>query len=74
MATLIEQKRILHLPRIHIGQKEIAALSEKFWLGLSLILFMVLGPFAAPIALGALFTIDPAERGSEEPELLDDLA
>ena len=74
MATFIEQKRILHLPHIQLGQKELSALGEKFWFGVSLFLFMVLGPFAAPIALLTLFTLDPVEGGAAEPEMLDDPA
>lgn len=44
------------------------AFSEVCWFMLSLILFMVLGPFAAPIAVVALFSIDSEHRGLAEPE------
>ncbi len=47
------------------------ALSEVFWFVLSLVLFIVLGPFSAPIALIAVFTIDREHRGLSEPEAAD---
>lgn len=76
MATIIEQKRVLHLSQVNFGLKGISwsALSEKFWFSVSLALFMVLGPFAAPIALFALFNLDATERGASEPEALDNMA
>jgi hypothetical protein len=76
MATIIEEKRVLHLSQVHFGLKGISwsALSEKFWFSVSLALFMVLGPFAAPIALFTLFNLDAAERGVAEPEALEDMA
>jgi hypothetical protein len=43
-------------------------LSEIFWGGLSLALFMILGPFAAPVALVAVFGLDSRYRGECEPE------
>ena len=43
-------------------------LAEAFWFTLALTLFMVLGPFAAPVALMAIFGLDPCHRGDMEPE------
>jgi hypothetical protein len=46
-------------------------LSETFWFLTSLLLFMVLGPFAAPFALYAIFSIDQDHRGWREPEAVE---
>lgn len=43
-------------------------LSEFFWGGFSLVLFMILGPFAVPVALVAVFGLDSRYRGACEPE------
>jgi len=42
--------------------------SEKFWFLLSFALFVVLGPFSAPIALIAIFKLGLEENDHREPE------
>lgn len=42
--------------------------SEVCWFLTSLVLFMVLGPFAAPVALFAIFRLDSDQCGLVEPE------
>jgi len=49
----------------------VPALSEVFWFLTSLVLFMILGPFAAPFALYAIFSIDKEHRGWREPEAVE---
>lgn len=44
---------------------------EIFWFVLSLLLFMIMGPFAAPIALVAVFTVKAPEGTMIEPESID---
>lgn len=46
-------------------------LAEAFWFALALALFMVLGPFAAPVALMAVFGLDPCHCGDAEPESVE---
>jgi hypothetical protein len=41
---------------------------EVFWFLVSFGLFLVLGPFAAPVALIAIFSLEGDERGATEPE------
>jgi hypothetical protein len=43
-------------------------LSERFWFLLSFVLFVVLGPFSAPIALIALFKLGLEDNDHLEPE------
>jgi len=45
-----------------------ARASELFWGVVSLLLFMILGPFAAPAALWAIFSLESEHRGRSEPE------
>lgn len=47
-------------------------LAEAFWFSVCLVLFMILGPFAAPIAVCFLFSNRLLENGMEEPESLSD--
>ena len=42
--------------------------SECFWGALCLLLFMVLGPFSAPIVLGYIFFGKINEQGAAEPD------
>ena len=42
-------------------------LSEAFWFTLCLILFMVLGPFSAPIVLGYVFSTRTSETSAPSP-------
>lgn len=44
------------------------AFPEMCWFLLALLLFMILGPFAAPIAVYAIFGLDSEHRGLREPE------
>ncbi len=44
--------------------------AEVCWCVLALALFMVLGPFAAPVAVVALLGLPPEERGEAEPEMI----
>jgi len=44
-------------------------LSEWFWFMLSFLLFVVLGPFSAPIALIAIFKLGIQENEHREPDL-----
>ncbi len=43
-------------------------LTELCWFSVALILFLLLGPFAAPIVVLALFSLPAEERGASEPE------
>jgi len=52
-------------------RRVVPVLSETFWFLTSLLLFMVLGPFAAPFALYAIFSIDQDHRGWREPEAVE---
>lgn len=45
-------------------------ISEWFWLSLSLVLFVVMGPFAAPVVLLVLFQLAKEDNGGLEPEPL----
>lgn len=44
--------------------------SEWFWFVLSFVLFVVLGPFSAPIALIALIKLGSEDNDHREPESL----
>lgn len=70
MMTAIECRQTVVPFRIKAQQLRdlFPAFSEIFWFMLSLLLFMVLGPFAAPIALIAVFNVDSEHRGWAEPE------
>lgn len=43
---------------------------EVGWFVLTLALFVLMGPFAAPVALFAVLGLPPEQRGESEPELL----
>lgn len=43
-------------------------ISECFWFSLCLMLFMVLGPFAAPIVLGYIFFGRISDQKLQEPD------
>ena len=43
-------------------------LSEYFWFSACLIMFMILGPFAAPIVLGFIFSNHALNREIAEPD------
>ena len=42
--------------------------AEGCWFSVALVLFLLLGPFAAPIVVMALFSLPVEERGASEPE------
>lgn len=74
MAMAIESAELLVPRKVRLMQKVfklIPLLSEVLWGLLCLMLFMVLGPFSAPVALIALFSLRGDERGTIEPELLE---
>ena len=43
-------------------------MAEGCWCSVALILFLLLGPFAAPIVVMAIFNLPAEERGTSEPE------
>lgn len=45
---------------------------EGCWLVVTLVLFIIMGPFAAPVALFAVLGLPPEERGEAEPEMLSE--
>lgn len=45
---------------------------ETCWCILTLVLFVIMGPFAAPVALFAVLSLPPEQRGESEPELLSE--
>ncbi len=55
-----------------ISRRNFLAISEKiselFWFSLSLLLFIVLGPFAAPVVLLVLVRLGMEENDAPEPE------
>lgn len=57
--------------RLHQVFDSLPPLSEICWFLVALVLFMVLGPFAAPIALLAIFRLDPEHRGWREPDAVE---
>jgi len=46
--------------------------AESCWLVLTLVLFVIMGPFAAPVALFAVLSLPSEQRGESEPELLSE--
>lgn len=46
--------------------------SEYFWFSVCLVLFMVLGPFAAPIALGFVFSSQSVSANLAEPQQVEE--
>ena len=60
---------------LNIGRKargKHRQVAEICWFVLALMLFMVLGPFAAPVAVIGLIGLPPEERGEAEPEMIPD--
>ena len=47
-------------------------IAEVCWFIVSLVMFLLLGPFAAPIVVLALFNLPAEERGASEPESLQE--
>ena len=54
-----------------VGKSKVA---ENFWCALTLMLFVVMGSFAAPVALFAILGLPSELRGESEPELLSESA
>jgi hypothetical protein len=50
--------------------KLVDRVSEWFWFLLSFILFVVLGPFSAPVVLIALYKLGLEDNDHQEPELI----
>jgi len=46
--------------------------AEACWFVLTLVLFVIMGPFAAPVALFAVLGLPAEQRGESEPELLSE--
>ena len=74
METTIKHSTGFYLPEITNWSKGIAwsKVGERFWCGLSLILFMILGPFAAPIALFAALSCGNQENCPATPEPINE--
>lgn len=53
---------------LHHMREALPAPSTIFWFVVSLVLFMILGPFSAPIALLTIFGQGAEGRGCSEPE------
>jgi hypothetical protein len=54
--------------RLHQKYDALPSFQEMFWFLVSFVLFLVLGPFAAPVALIAIFSLEGEDRGLTEPE------
>ncbi len=70
MATTI-QKQIINNPVEGVWLsvvEHLEQISSLFWFLLCLSLFVILGPFAAPVAVVALFKLGLDENDLEEPE------
>lgn len=70
MATTLH-KQVIGRPDVKVWNSLRSAadqVSEWFWFLLSFVLFVVLGPFSAPIALIAIFKLGLEENDHREPE------
>ena len=56
--------------QVQAGWRE--KLSESLWFSACLIMFLILGPFAAPIVLGFIFSNHALNRDIAEPETAAD--
>ncbi len=56
-------------PRLMAGLRD--RIAEGFWFSLCLLLFVILGPFSAPIVLAYLFFNDHLGGDMQEPESLN---
>ncbi len=70
MATTI-QKQAIEYP-VYSFTKVVGQLSEWFWFLLSFSLFLVLGPFAAPVVLIVLVKLGLEHADGSEPESIQD--
>ena len=71
-ATYIETHRRPGSIITAVSSKWQERVSSVFWFSVCLVLFMVLGPFAAPIALGFLFSKHMLNEEMTEPESLNE--
>lgn len=71
-ATYIETTRNIPAPLALVQEGWREKASESFWFSVCLVLFMVLGPFAAPIALGFVFSRQATGVEMTEPEPIDE--
>ena len=68
MAAYVHAQNHPPVTRSIISAARLEKISECFWGTLCLLLFMVLGPFSAPIVLGYIFFGKLHESGSLEPD------
>ncbi|MFV0437143.1 MAG: hypothetical protein ACK5PS_07110 [Desulfopila sp.] len=70
MMTITQCLEKAAVPRTerHALAAVLAKISEIFWFTVALLLFMVLGPFATPVVLMAIFGLAGSYRGEAEPE------
>lgn len=77
MLTTMESKNMSLSLKEFPGESGISlkAISEAGWFLLSLVLFIILGPFAGPIALIAVFTCQKRDDREwlQEPECLEQM-
>jgi hypothetical protein len=71
-ATYIETARSLPNPLALIQEGWREKAGEYVWFSVCLVLFMVLGPFAAPIALGFVFSRQATGVEMTEPERIEE--
>ena len=69
-ATLTAASRSFVSPWREMLSSKRESLSESFWIGLSLMLFIILGPFSAPIVLGYIIFNEEIRGSGHEPESL----
>jgi hypothetical protein len=67
-ATYVETGNRIPATITRVQGKWREKLSERFWFSVCLIMFMILGPFAAPIALGFVFSNYAQNREISEPD------
>ncbi len=54
--------------RLHQMYVSLPSFQNVFWFLISFVLFLILGPFAGPVALIAIFSLEGDDRGCIEPE------
>ena len=69
-ATLTAISRSFVSPWLELLSSKRDSLSELFWIGLCLMLFIILGPFSAPIVLGYIIFNEELRGSGNEPESL----
>ncbi|MEE4315248.1 MAG: hypothetical protein V2J11_12160 [Desulfofustis sp.] len=71
-ATYLETTRNFTAPLALVQEGWREKASEYFWFSVCLVLFMILGPFAAPIALGFIFSKQATGADMTEPARIDE--